>query len=666
MKWLLLATFLIFNQVAYTQQKFIDNLKHELSNAKQDTGRVLILLDLCNSYRNSKPDSALKYGQQAQILAEQIKFLRGESRALSNLGFVLREIGNLPKALEVTMTALSIAEDNHYQREIANAKAMIGNVYYDLKDYHKAIYYWKQSKKIAEDLQDEPQLAIRQVIIGGAYLYTNQLDSAVQYLQPAYRNVVRLKMMDMYPFILRNLGLLENKLGNNKAALAYCRQSVQAARQINDHRNAAFTYNLIASFYQQQNQLDSSIIYAENGLVEARLGPFNARILESSSLLADNYRTKQDFKQAFFYLDLMLKTKESLFGAGNIQAMQTIIANEEKRKREVEVSKEAFQNQVRQVIFIGVLLILLLIAFFLYRNNRQKQEANVLLHQQRDEINERSLELQKSLKTLQSTQAQLIQKEKLASLGELTAGIAHEIQNPLNFVNNFSELSVELIEELGPPSPDGGAPEAPFGGWGAFLADITQNLEKINHHGKRASSIVKGMLEHSRQSTGERELTDLNHLADEYIRLAYHGLRAKNPNFNCELITEFDPDLPQIEVIPQDMGRVLLNLVNNAFYAVNERTKNEKLDYQPNVTVTTNYSPIRGWGAIRVNDNGTGMSKEVQAKIFQPFFTTKPTGEGTGLGLSLAYDIVTKGHGGTMEVESVEGEGTTFIVKLAV
>ena len=268
-----------------------------------------------------------------------------------------------------------------------------------------------------------------------------------------------------------------------------------------------------------------------------------------------------------------------------------------------------------------------------------------------------------ALSELRITQTQLIQKEKLASLGELTAGIAHEIQNPLNFVNNFSELSVELIEELKSPlTPKGGTLEA------ELLSDISQNLEKINHHGKRASSIVKGMLEHSRASTGVKEWININKLADEYLRLSYHGLRAKDKDFNADFSTDFDVNLPKIEVIPQDIGRVLLNLINNAFYAVNQRK--QQLDasselassYTPSVIVYTQQSDSQI--IIKIKDNGIGMSEATKAKVFQPFFTTKPTGQGTGLGLSLAYDIVTKGHGGTLEVESEEGEGSIFIIQL--
>ncbi len=294
---------------------------------------------------------------------------------------------------------------------------------------------------------------------------------------------------------------------------------------------------------------------------------------------------------------------------------------------------------------------------------------NVYLEKQ---VNQRTAELNQSLENLKITQNQLIQSEKLASLGELTAGIAHEIQNPLNFVNNFSEMSVELIEELKSPlTPDGGIPDGEKIDM-ELLDDIIQNLEKISHHGKRASSIVKGMLEHSRTSTGKKELTDINALADEYLRLSYHGLRAKNKNgstirFNADFKTDFDENLPKIEVVPQDFGRVLLNLISNAFYAVGKRESENKEvgnSYKPMVIVSTKW--VNNQVIISIKDNGTGMSEAVKAKIFQPFFSTKPTGEGTGLGLSLAYDIVTKGHSGTIDVQSVEGEGTEFTITLSI
>ena len=260
---------------------------------------------------------------------------------------------------------------------------------------------------------------------------------------------------------------------------------------------------------------------------------------------------------------------------------------------------------------------------------------------------------------LVETQEQLIQSEKMASLGELAAGISHEIQNPLNFVNNFSEVSKELIVEV---------QEALAGGnyqlTKEILDDVEENLDKINHHGKRADSIIKGMLQHSRSSVGSKEATDINALADEYFRLAFHGLRARDKSFNAAMETDFDESMGKIGIIPQEIGRVVLNLITNAFYAVNARRKQAGIDYQPTVWLRTRR--LNGCVEVEVTDNGNGIPEKDREKIFQPFFTTKPSGEGTGLGLSMSYDIVTKGHGGELKMESREGEGTTFTMVLPI
>jgi signal transduction histidine kinase len=313
---------------------------------------------------------------------------------------------------------------------------------------------------------------------------------------------------------------------------------------------------------------------------------------------------------------------------------------------------------------ISGLIILSLIGLILYRNNKKEKKAKMVL--------------EKTLKELKSTQGQLIQSEKMASLGELTAGIAHEIQNPLNFVNNFSEVSTELVDEMNTELEKGNTGDAKL-----IARDLKQNLEKINHHGKRAGDIVKGMLQHSRTSNGKKELTDINKLADEYLRLSYHGLRAKDKTFNAEMKTDFDDSVGKVNVIPQDMGRVLLNLFNNAFYAVAEKKKLsaqglptfERLAtlYEPVVFVSTKKSGNQV--TITVSDNGNGIPQNIVGKIFQPFFTTKPTGEGTGLGLSLSYDIV-KAHGGELKVKTLTSvvevqsgkvnEGTEFIIVLPI
>ncbi len=273
------------------------------------------------------------------------------------------------------------------------------------------------------------------------------------------------------------------------------------------------------------------------------------------------------------------------------------------------------------------------------------------------QVKKRTAELNNSLDELKSTQAQLIQSEKMASLGELTAGIAHEIQNPLNFVNNFSEVNKELINELEEEADKGNINEIK-----AIAKDLKENEQKINHHGKRADAIVKGMMQHSQVSTGQKQPTDINALADEYLRLSYHGLRAKDKNFNADFKTNFDERIDKIAVVPQDIGRVLLNLFNNAFYAVNEKKKTADENYKPTVSIQT--KKIDDKIEIIVSDNGNGIPQKIVDKIFQPFFTTKPTGQGTGLGLSLSYDII-KAHGGEIKVETKEGKGTTFTISFS-
>ena len=343
----------------------------------------------------------------------------------------------------------------------------------------------------------------------------------------------------------------------------------------------------------------------------------------------------------------IFKTNEDYFSSGLAFSIVwliafSIIASRQKKALVAEQLEREREAELRRII------------------EAKKNELEYLVAERTAEITRQKEEIEHALVELKATQTQLIHSEKMASLGELTAGIAHEIQNPLNFVTNFSEVSIELLDELAEEQTKADRdPELEA----ELLSDLKQNLQKITHHGGRASSIVKGMLQHSRAGTGNREPTDLNALCDEYLRLAYHGLRAKDKTFNAKFSTDLDASLGQVSMIPQDMGRVLLNLFTNAFYAVQQRQKTAgPTGYEPTVTVSTRCA--HNEAVIIVSDNGTGMPEAVQQKIFQPFFTTKPTGEGTGLGLSMAYDIVTKGHSGTLLVESVEGEGTKFVITL--
>ncbi|MCC3154228.1 ATP-binding protein [Hymenobacter sp. BT770] len=325
-----------------------------------------------------------------------------------------------------------------------------------------------------------------------------------------------------------------------------------------------------------------------------------------------------------------------------------------------EAAQARQQRRVLWAVLAGAALLVALAAVLYYAFRRSERLKHLVIDQKQDLQAQRD-QLNTSLTELRTTQAQLVQREKMASLGELTAGIAHEIQNPLNFVNNFSEVSAELLDEL---AEEQARPERDAELEAEMMEDLRQNMAKITQHGKRAASIVKGMLEHSQISAGERQPTDLNRLADEYMRLAYQGLRAKDKTFNATLSTYFLADLPPVTVVGADVGRVLLNLFTNAFYAVRQRQQAGEPGYQPQVGVRT--IMLNQQVQIQVTDNGTGMPESVKQKIFQPFFTTKPTGEGTGLGLSLSHDIIAQGHGGTLTMESQEGEGTTFCIGLPV
>ncbi|HQZ25078.1 MAG TPA: ATP-binding protein, partial [Flavobacterium sp.] len=466
-------------------------------------------------------------------------------------------------------------------------------------------------------------------------------------------------------------GQIEMKQGNYAAAFPYFNKALeQYTKGVINY--TPYIYSYLSECYLKVNNLPKAI---ENGLLaynKSKYYSLKSIELQSSLLLSRIYEQKGDKDEAFKYLKIyqQLKDLSDDLDASNRIANDEIQSILEKSKLEIEkidkqrLDKEAENKNQRWWIFTiaGALFSTMVLLFIMYRNNKQKQEANNLLSQQKEEINIQKNKIEKTLADLKVTQSQLIQSEKMASLGELTAGIAHEIQNPLNFVNNFSEVSNELIQEIKEERAKNleNRDETLVD---EILNDITQNLEKINYHGKRADAIVKGMLQHSRSSNGIKEPTDINKLTDEYLRLAYHGLRAKDKSFNATMKTDFDESIGAINIIPQDMGRVILNLITNAFYVVDEKKKQIGEDYEPTVTVST--KKVVGEVTISVKDNGNGIPQKVLDKIFQPFFTTKPTGQGTGLGLSLSYDIV-KVHGGELKVETKEGDGSEFIIHLPI
>ena len=629
-----------------SQNARIDSLKRVLTKSRQDTSRVMTLTRLSTGYSYYSTDTSIKLAQQALRLARRLNFAKGESRALEAISLTMRVNGDFPQALGYALKALAIAQTRHEPAELAWRINMIGLIYFDMGEPQKALHYFQQAKQIFDVISRIDGIVNGLNNITDAYISLGLLDSA-RFVNRQAQQAIKLIPKDVprRMALANNSGRLAGLGGNQTEALGFYQQAISFAVRDNNIRVLSTTQLYIAEVYNQLHQLDSSLHYAQLALANGQRLDFKSNTLKISNFLAQLYTSLHKPDSALHYLELARVANDSLFGVKKFQQLQLLVLQEQQRQQEQQVAQQAFRSNVKLVSVLAGLIALVLLTFIQYRNNRHKHRVN--------------LELAKSLTDLRTTQAQLIQKEKMASLGELTAGIAHEIQNPLNFVNNFSEVSSELVAELKEEAQAGRTDDVL-----ALADDLEQNLEKITLHGQRASGIVKGMLEHARTTTGKRQPTDLNALCEEYMRLAYHGFRAKDKDFNAELKTNFDPDLGLVEVVPQEMGRVLLNLFNNAFYALNQRRSDTGSNetYKPSVWVSTHQE--EGQIVIGVKDNGTGMPESVRQKIFQPFFTTKPTGAGTGLGLSLSYDIVTKGHNGTLAVSSQEGQGTEFSITL--
>ncbi len=559
----------------------------------------------------------------------------------------------------------------------ANNNGLLGAQLILNGEYESGIKYLNIYRKNPEQPADYffVNLALAKIML-------NQLDSVPSYLDSAETIAVNTKLFRDIPFILQTKAFYKIKTGALQEAemlLQKCHASIDSSKL-----NAFTTVGTVFPDYYlaliriQQNRWSEARDFLKKDIIYLRKN--RLEVLRDDKLLAEVYKKIGDIKGAYETNEHFIALQDSLLADQNRYRNISFETEQQINEKELSINKLQSESKVSTLIrnfTFGIVALLSILAGFIYYRFKTKQKDNLILQEQKVEIQSQRTELQKSLTELKSTQNQLIQKEKLASLGELTAGIAHEIQNPLNFVNNFSELSIGLAKELKEEVEKFDIPAKDKEYVGEIVSDLNSNQEKINHHGKRASSIVKGMLEHSRTSTGEREPTDINKLADEYLRLSYHGLRAKDKNFNSDYKTDFDESLPKLNVVPQDIGRVILNLINNAFYAVNERAKQQlsraelseslKLSeslYAPLVTVSTKH--IGDKIEISIKDNGNGIPEKIKDKIFQPFFTTKPTGEGTGLGLSLSYDIVTKGHGGELKVESEEGKGSEFIIKLKI
>ena len=620
----------------------LDSLRHLLTLPQTDFARVMLLCQISDQLWTQRTDSAAVYANKALVLARRVHYRQGEGAALNRLGAALRE-SNLARALEVFQQSLHIAETTHDQGLIAQNLRSIGIIYVYLRDKRQGLAYYFQALKIGEQLHDNNRVVIELSNIGLAYDLFGQLDSARIFQERAYALARRLHTPTNY--ILYGLGNVARKSGQFAQARIFYRASIVESKKVQHLRSLNFAYVGLATLYQTIGRTDSSIYYARLGCEAAQKNGFLRGVLNASTLLTQDFKRRDFPDSALKYQSLMLVMKDTLFGQEKVMRLQSLNYREQQRTQEVAASQAALRARYRTAALVAGLVGLLVLAVILARHGRQEERARIALEQ--------------SLAELKTAQAQLVQREKMAFLGELTAGIAHELQNPLNFVKNFAEVSTDLVEGMG-----SGEPGRNSALQGEILAGLKQNLQQISQHGQRATSIIKGMLEHSRTGTSQRETVNLNTLVSDSLRLAQQGLRTKDKDFEVQLTTSLAPGLPAVNVVPLDMGRVFINLFTNAFYALQQRQRQLPADtaYRPELTVST--QAAAGGLEIRIRDNGTGMSPAVQAKIVPPFFTTKPVGEGTGLGLSLSHDIVTTGHGGTLRVESHAGEGTEFVIGL--
>ncbi len=624
------------------QSREVDSLIRLLEKAPADTNRVGLALNLANKFYFYKPDLSLEYSEKALKLARNLKYNNGIVSSLNLAGEARRLTGDYPKALQYQLEALEISRVLKNEQVESNTLGFIWVIYMELNEYRQALQYFLPAINIKDHLPASPPGVFILANTGISYDFLNMPDSALHYLRLAEKQNTTVRHPQLASLIPRSVGNVYMHKGKSDSALLFYFTALEKSRSSNESINLGAIQQKIAEVYEKLALDDSSLYYALNAFNEARRTAQKSRLLESSSLLVRLYRGRQQYDSAFYYDDLATSMKDSLYGMPKFKQLQLLMLSEQERQQEIEREQERYKNRTKMVALWSAVGVFLIIAFILFRNNRQKQKTNKVL--------------ENTLSNLRSTQAQLIQSEKMASLGELTAGIAHEIQNPLNFVNNFSEVNKELVDELQQELRSGKIDDAI-----SISIDIKENEEKIIHHGRRADAIVKGMLQHSRMSSGQKEPTDINALTDEYLRLAFHGLRAKDKSFNATIKTDFDETLGNINIIPHDIGRVVLNLINNAFYAVDEKKNQNGDGYEPTVSVSTKKEKDKV--EVKVRDNGNGIPDSIKDKIFQPFFTTKPTGQGTGLGLSLAYDIV-KAHGGEIALKTREGEYTEFILRL--
>jgi two-component system, NtrC family, sensor kinase len=628
--------------------KVIDSLKQALNNHRtEDAGKVEILYDLAWSLNDVNNDAAMLFAREGMQLSRKLN--QPKNTAIGNL--VLANIyattNKHDSAVFVALEGLETSERLHLDTLSIQLYFSLGGHYRLLGNYELAEYYDKKCLDAAASFKNEwfELLALQELM--ALYREKGERDKVKNIVNRALPLATKLNNEFAIARILWEKARDYAIQRNFQEAINSHHEALAIWRKQSDYHGLAFSMTLLSATFLQMNNKDSAGWYAQAALDTALKYHLAKETFDAYGTLFNFHNQYKNYKKALeerLILDSIENELNSNSGQTTVRAEMKY--EQEKKNLLASIAQERQEAAARRERILAYTIIagfILLAAFLLY-NNRQNQRAKI--------------RIEKAYAELKTTQAKLIQSEKMASLGELTAGIAHEIQNPLNFVNNFSQVNKELIDEATKAINTGNLNEAV-----ELLSTINNNEDKIIHHGQRADSIVKGMLLHSRETKGEKEPADLNALAEEYLRLSYQGLRARDKSFNASLKTHFDPTIGKISIVSQDIGRVFLNLYNNAFYAVNEKKKEIPEAYEPTVSIIT--ERVNGRVEIRVKDNGKGIPEKIKEKIFQPFFTTKPAGQGTGLGLSLSYDIV-KAHGGEISVDNKDGEFTEFVIQLPV
>ncbi len=612
----------------------------------------------------NKFDSAIPFYDKAINLAKLSNNQKVLGSALQNEAISYMQQSNFPKALESFQQAMNVHEQIHDEKGLAYIYLNMGITYVNLNESEKGVELFHKAIDLAKKLNLKNVLAYSYANLATSYANLKNYEQEYNYSMEAAKLANQMGDKGIEASSLSRGASALADMGKMDEAEKMCRRAIMIANESKQPLNIFQANSDMGYILQLRKKYVDAIPYLEKSVslvTEADL--YNSDAERAYSNLSICYEKTGNYEKALSNYKIASKIADSIKSKENVKKSTELSLNYEfEKKQQAERAEQQKKDEVtktKQTAMIIGLAFLLIAAIIAFKGYKNKQHANTLLKSQKKQIED-------TLTELKNTQAQLIQSEKMASLGELTAGIAHEIQNPLNFVNNFSEINKELLEELKEEADKGNTAEVKN-----LATDVIANEEKILHHGKRADAIVKSMLQHSRKSSGQKEPTDINALCDEYLRLSYHGLRAKDKSFNAKFETDFDPSVGRINIVAQDMGRVILNLVNNAFYSVNEKQKQNIQGYEPVVNLSTRLdSGEKEKGkhsvVIQVKDNGNGIPKDIIKKIFQPFYTTKPTGLGTGLGLSLSYDIITKEHGGKIKVESNENEGCIFTINLPI